>query len=202
MKPVSIFAVPYQAPTLEPAGAALAAIPNRPTRQPKTPRRRPLVSAERAARLQRSRTWAGSSSLPPGLRWHFTEGQRAVLAILCEIVKAEGTCSASYGELARRAGVSRETAKRAIAEAVRLRLVVLEERRRRGLPSLTNLVRIVDPTWLAWLERGGRGSDVTHQRDSYLSKGKKRGGTRPTSHRPHSGHRPADRQSRSAHSSG
>jgi hypothetical protein len=35
------------------------------------------------------------------------------------------------------------------------RLVTVEERRRRGQKSLTNIVRVVSAEWQAWLRRGG-----------------------------------------------
>jgi hypothetical protein len=40
--------------------------------------------------------------------------------------------------------------------ARRLNLVTVQERRRRGQKSLTNLVRIVSPEWTAWIRIGGK----------------------------------------------
>jgi hypothetical protein len=37
----------------------------------------------------------------------------------------------------------------------RLGLITVEERRRRGQKSLTNLVRIISAEWLTWLRNGG-----------------------------------------------
>jgi hypothetical protein len=41
-------------------------------------------------------------------------------------------------------------------EARRLNLVTVQERRRRGQKSLTNLVRIVSPEWTDWIRIGGK----------------------------------------------
>jgi hypothetical protein len=38
----------------------------------------------------------------------------------------------------------------------RLNLVTVQERRRRGQKSLTNIVRIVSPEWTAWIRIGGK----------------------------------------------
>ena len=59
-----------------------------------------------------------------------------------------------------RAGVCRSTAQNALCEARRLGLVTRQERRRRGQPSLTNIVRIVSAEWRTWLDRGPKGGGV------------------------------------------
>ena len=58
------------------------------------------------------------------------------------------------GTIATMAGVSRSTAKNALREARRLGLVDVKERRRPGMPSLTNVVRVIAPAWTAWLRLG------------------------------------------------
>ena len=50
--------------------------------------------------------------------------------------------------------------KNAIREARALGLITMEERRRRGQPSLTNIVRIISSEWLAWLRIGPKAPGV------------------------------------------
>jgi hypothetical protein len=57
--------------------------------------------------------------------------------------------------------------KNALREARRLNLVTVQERRRRGQKSLTNLVRIVSPEWMAWI----RGKKATDSAISSLRRG-------------------------------
>lgn len=199
MKTFSIFPALDPAPTLSPAAitAALAAIPNQIRRPVRHARPRVQRSPDRQRSLERRRSLAGY--LPAILACHFTEGERAVLGLVGEEVRRHGVCDRSLAELAARAGVSRSTAKNALRQAARLRLVTIEERRRRGAKNLTNLVRVVDPTWRAWLDRGQK---FHYHGDSYLTKGEKRAGDRPTRLPSHSRHRPAGSPPHSAHSSG
>ena len=50
--------------------------------------------------------------------------------------------------------------KNAIREARALGLITMEERRRRGQPSLTNIVRTISSEWLAWLRIGPKAPGV------------------------------------------
>ena len=43
------------------------------------------------------------------------------------------------------------TAQNALRQARRLGLVTVQERRRRGMASLTNVVRVISREWLAWI---------------------------------------------------
>jgi hypothetical protein len=58
---------------------------------------------------------------------------------------------------AARAGVGRTTAQNAMREARTLGLVTVQERRRRGQPSLTNIVRVISAEWRTWLRLGPKG---------------------------------------------
>ena len=62
---------------------------------------------------------------------------------------------------AARAGVGRTTAQNAMREARTLGLVTVQERRRRGQPSLTNIVRVISANGRRGygLDRRGVGSD-------------------------------------------
>lgn len=118
-----------------------------------TPRHRPR-SPDRKASRDRRRTLGSSSSMPPELRALFTEGQRAVLAIVCGEVKHHGTCDLPNDKMAALAGVCRTTVQTTIHEARRLGLIHVTERPRPGQKNLTNLLRVMSPEWLTWLKRG------------------------------------------------
>jgi hypothetical protein len=117
------------------------------------PRQRPR-SPDRKASRERRRTLGSSSSMPPELRALFTEGQRAVLAIVCGEVKHHGTCDLPNDKTAALAGVCRTTVQTTIHEARRLGLILVTERPRPGQKNLTNLIRVMSREWLTWLKRG------------------------------------------------
>lgn len=111
-------------------------------------------SPDRQASRQRRRTWGGSSALPPELRAAFTEGQRAVMAVVVDLSKARGFCDAPIDRIAAIAGVCRTTARDAMHEARRLGLISITERPMKGLSkNLTNIVKVVARAWVRWIER-------------------------------------------------
>jgi hypothetical protein len=61
--------------------------------------------------------------------------------------------------------VGRTTTQNALREARRLGLLTISERRRRGQPSLTNLVRVVSREWRTWLDRRGQSHSLSGRRD-------------------------------------
>lgn len=84
-------------------------------------------------------------------------GELAVLRIVADEIKRHGCCATYVDAIAARAGVSRSTVQRALRQARALGLVTVQERRRAGEPSLTNIVRAIHNGWLTWLRLGGRG---------------------------------------------
>ena len=74
-----------------------------------------------------------------------------MLRIIGDAVRASGRCEMTIGEIAGRAGIGETTARNALRLAARLGFVTIQERRRRGAPNLSNVVRIVSPEWLAWI---------------------------------------------------
>jgi hypothetical protein len=113
------------------------------------------VSPDRLASRARRRELSLCGALPRPLAVRFTEGERAVLAIVAAEVKAKGACDLSLEAIAARAGVCVTLARDAIRHAAAGGLALVIERRRHGRPSLTNVVRIVSRDWLAWIWRGG-----------------------------------------------
>jgi hypothetical protein len=116
--------------------------------------RRPQRSPDRAASRQRRRTLAGSSALPPGVRWHYTEGERAALSIVASEVKRHGVCDWPIDKIAAMAGVCRSTVQNALREARLQAHLVVQERPVKGRKNLTNAITIINREWLAWLKRG------------------------------------------------
>lgn len=111
-------------------------------------------SPDRAASVRRRRQLGGSSSMPDTIRHHYTEGQRAALAVICGEIKHHGVCDLAIDRIAAVAGVSRTTVQNALREARELGHIIVEARPRRGQKNLTNLVRVVSAEWVAWLKRG------------------------------------------------
>ena len=94
--------------------------------------------------------------MPPALAARFTQAEMAAFRIISDEVRHHGVCGLHIDAIAARAGTCRTTVKNALREARRLNLVTVQERRRRGQKSLTNLVRIVSPEWMAWIRIGGK----------------------------------------------
>lgn len=115
------------------------------------PPRRPQPSPRTAKCLSRRRQLVAAGPMPPHLAANFTPAELAALMIIREEVRLYGTCSRSIAEIAARAGVGRTTVQNAMRQAVRLGLIIVKERRRRGEKNLTNVIRIVSQEWLAWI---------------------------------------------------
>jgi hypothetical protein len=111
-------------------------------------------SPDRKASRDRRRMLGGSAIMPPNLRHHYTEGQRAVLTIVGGEIKHHGICDLPIDKIAALAGVCRTTAQTALHEARRLFHIKITERPQLGRKSLTNVVEIVSPEWLTWIKRG------------------------------------------------
>lgn len=142
----------------EPPARAVAGLGSPPAgARPVYPPRRPQRPPERSRAIERRRRLAASGPLPPALASRFTTSELAALRIVGDEVRARGVCMLPLAAIAARAGISRTSAQNALRRARALGLVTIEERRRRGLPSLTNVVRIVSPEWRAWQARGPRG---------------------------------------------
>jgi GTP-sensing pleiotropic transcriptional regulator CodY len=92
--------------------------------------------------------------MPPQLACQFTVGELAALRIVADESRQHGGCRLHLDAIAARAGVCRSTAQNALRAARRLGLITVQERRRRGMASLTNVVRIISAEWRAWLDRG------------------------------------------------
>jgi hypothetical protein len=120
-------------------------------------RRKPTPrSPDKQASLERRRRQAASGAMPPALAARFTTGELAALTVIARQCQRGGACSLPIDALAALAGVSRTTVQNALRAAKALGLIFARERRRPGLPSLTNVLRVISPEWAAWLKLSGR----------------------------------------------
>lgn len=128
-------------------------------RQPAAPARTPPRSPDRQRSLERRRRIAASGALPPALACRFTVGELAALSVVAREIQRRGRCELPVDAIAAIAGVCRRTVQNATKAAAALGLVVLVERRRRGAPSLSNVISIADAGWRTWLRlAGGQGA--------------------------------------------
>jgi hypothetical protein len=142
---------------------------NAPSATPSKPRPRRQQSPDRRASIERRRRLVASGPLPPPLAARFTWGEQAVMRIVGDECRQHGVCSLHIDAIAARAGVHRTTVQNALREAQGRGpvpgqpIVVVQERRRRGQRSLTNIIRIVSTEWRDWLRKGRRplGSNCT-----------------------------------------
>lgn len=137
------------------------------------PVRRPQRSPDRQRSIERRRRLAMSGPMPPHLACQFTVGELAALRIVANAATRSGGCRLHIDAIAAQAGVCRSTAQNALRQARRLGLITVQERRRRGMPSLTNVVRIISREWTAWIDRRGGGFkklSTTDIRNSYQEK--------------------------------
>src|ERR1700749_1717368 len=122
--------------------------------------RRPQRSRDRQASIGRRRRLVASGPLPPPLAARFTWGEIAVMRIVGDECRVHGCCTLHIDAIAARAGVHRTTVQNALREAQGRGevpgspIISVQERRRRGQRSLTNIIRIVSREWLNWLHKG------------------------------------------------
>src|SRR6516165_6917117 len=141
----------------------------RPETRPKprtTPSGAPRASArrqrtpDRQASIERRRRLVASGPLPPALAARFTWGEQAVMRIIGDECRAHGCCFLHIDAIAARAGVHRSTVQNALreaqgrGEAPGSPIISVQERRRTGQRSLTNIIRVVSREWRDWLHKG------------------------------------------------
>ena len=111
-------------------------------------------SPDREVSWKRRRKLASKSiALPTEICDLFTEGERATLNIIANVVKENKTCDWSLDKIAAIAGVCRRTVQNAISKARDAGLVSVQLRPVRGRKNLTNVIRIVNELWQSWLKR-------------------------------------------------
>jgi hypothetical protein len=84
------------------------------------------------------------------------------MRIVGDECRAHGQCTLHIDAIAARAGVHRTTVQNTLREAQGrgevpgIPIITVEERRRPGQRSLTNIIRIVSREWRDWLHNGRR----------------------------------------------
>lgn len=117
------------------------------------PPKRPQRTPDWAASRRRRRTHARARWMPDHLAALFTDGELAALSIVAAEIAARGRCTLPMAKIAALAGISETTARNAFREARAHGLIEIEERPQHRAPHLPNVIRIVAPAWLAWIER-------------------------------------------------
>jgi hypothetical protein len=112
------------------------------------------MAMDRQASLKRRRQMAASGAMPASLAAEFTLGEDAALGIIADECRVHGFCDLSNDAIAARAGGHRTTVQSALRKARELGLIIVQNRGRNGQRNLTNVVRIIAPEWLAWLQLG------------------------------------------------
>ena len=84
------------------------------------------------------------------------------MRIVGDECRAKGFCDLHIDAIAARAGAHRTTVQNTLREAQGrgevpgVPIITVQERRRRGQRSLTNIIKIVSKEWWSWLNRGPR----------------------------------------------
>ncbi len=115
--------------------------------------------------------------MPPAIASQFTTGEAAALAVIAREVQRAGRCCLYIDAIAAMAGVCRSVVQNAVREATRLGLLRVTERRIPGRKSLSNVVEVIDPSWLAWLRIGFRNSNPTIKHSKPLVENARRSDT-------------------------
>ena len=97
-----------------------------------------------------------SGIVPAKIAASFTMAELAVLTVIGRQCQRAGVCTLHIDAIAALAGCCRTVVKNALRQARLLGLLLVKERRTPGLPSLTNVVRIISKDWIGWLKLGGR----------------------------------------------
>lgn len=116
----------------------------------------PQRSPDKQASIERRRRLARQSPVPPEHVHEFTLSMHAALTIIVGEIEKHGVCSLCMAAIAAAAGTCRTIVRNAMNKGRALGLLTRQERRRRGQKSLTNLVRILRPSWQHWLRWIGR----------------------------------------------
>lgn len=144
-------AVSSQRPSVAPSGAPGTPAAKEPRLWSYFPVKQPQHTPDRARSMERRRILAASGPMPPKLACLFTTGELAILKIVSDTFVLDRQCTLSISEIAARAGMGHTKTRLALRIAQNAGLLSITERRVQYRPNLTNVVRIVSPTWLGWL---------------------------------------------------
>jgi hypothetical protein len=104
--------------------------------------------------VMRRKRLALTNPVPIQIGCQLTESQRAYARLVRDEHERHGFFDLCHDEAAARIGVCPKTAKRAQASLKKLALISVERRPQPGRKNLPNIVKIIAPQWLMWIERG------------------------------------------------
>jgi hypothetical protein len=110
-------------------------------------------SPDKQASIERRRKLARQSPVPPQHTHEFTQGEHAVMTVAVGQIRRVGFCDWCIARMAAVAGVCETLVRTALHKGRALGLLSSEQRPRKGQKSLTNVVRIMNRAWAAWLKR-------------------------------------------------
>jgi hypothetical protein len=122
-------------------------------RRPARPRRPYQRSPDRQASIERRRRLA-DLALPQHLSAKFTTAEKSALLVAGSEAVTHGCCTLCLDAIAARAGTCKTVVQEAFRKARKFVLLDVQERRRKGQRSLTNIVRIISKQWRRWLTKG------------------------------------------------
>jgi hypothetical protein len=122
-----------------------------PGNKPPAPKRQ--RSPDKIASIERRRRLAACWPVCPAHAAKFTTSELAALRVIADELKRYGSCAMFIDKVAAIAGTCRTVVKNALRKARAMRLLTVEERRRRGQRSLTNVIRFLCATWREWITR-------------------------------------------------
>ena len=108
------------------------------------------------ASLERRRSWAAGSWMPPAMAAAFTQAEVAALAVIIREIATTGRCGLPMGAVAARAGVCITSARNAVREARRRGILHVEERRVTYDRNLPNLITITSRELALWVRTRAR----------------------------------------------
>lgn len=117
------------------------------------PKRKHIASPDREKSRLRRRTLGLSRAMPDQMANDYLESFRAVAAVLAEQHIRFGKCTLSIDEIAARAGVCPTTVRNYRRRASERGEIGSFERKVRGKPNDTNIVRILSTEWRRWLKK-------------------------------------------------
>jgi hypothetical protein len=111
-------------------------------------------SPDRPKSVLRRKRLALTDPVPARIGCLLTESQRAYARLVRDEWERHGVFDLCHDEAASRIGVCCKTAMRAQMRLEELALISVERRPQPGRKHLPNVVRIIAPAWLVWIEHG------------------------------------------------
>ena len=113
-----------------------------------------------SASLERRRSWAAGSWMPPALAAGFTTAENAALAVIIREIAATGACGLPAAAIAGKAGVSTSSVRNAVREARRRGILHVVERRISYNRSEPNIITIASRELALWVRTRSRAERV------------------------------------------